>query len=69
MALLEDLRRALRQLRQDDRCILLMVYGLDMPLAEAARSLGLSPAAAKSRLYRAVARLRPHVDWAGEDLP
>lgn len=65
----EDLRRALRRLRQNDRCILLMVYGLDMPLAEAARSLGLSPAAAKSRLYRAVARLRPHIDWAGEDLP
>ncbi len=53
VALTEDLRRALRRLQPNDRCILLMVYGLDMSVAEAARSLGLSPAAAKSRLFRA----------------
>lgn len=69
LATTEDLRQALRRLPPDDRCILLLVYGMDLPLAEAAQALGLSQGAAKSRLYRAVARLRPHVHWDGEDLP
>jgi RNA polymerase sigma-70 factor (ECF subfamily) len=69
VALSEDLRTALRRLSPEDRSILLLVYGMDLPLAEAARALGLGQAAAKSRLYRAVARLRPHVDPDVEDVP
>jgi RNA polymerase sigma factor (sigma-70 family) len=65
----EDLRNALRRLSVDDRAILLLVYGMDLPLAEAAASLGIGLAAAKSRLHRAAARLRPHVDRYGEDVP
>lgn len=64
-----DLGDALRHLSPDDRCLLLLVYGADLPLAEAARVLGLRPAAAKSRLYRALTRLRPHLEPDEEDLP
>src|SRR5262249_40739320 len=69
VAQIADLRQALRALRPDDRCILLLVYARDMPLTEAARSLGISLGAAKSRLRRAVSRLRPHVHAEGESLP
>jgi RNA polymerase sigma-70 factor (ECF subfamily) len=69
LAMTSDLRRALRRLSPEDRSILLLVYGMDLSLAEAAASLGIGLAAAKSRAHRAVARLRPHVDRYGEEVP
>ena len=53
-----DLRRALRRLKPDDRLPLVLHFYLDLPLEEVARTLHVSPAAAKSRVYRAAKRLR-----------
>ena len=53
-----DLKRALVRLSADDRLPLVLHFYLDLPLDEVARTLGLSPAAAKSRIYRAAKRLR-----------
>jgi RNA polymerase sigma-70 factor (ECF subfamily) len=54
-----DLRMALRLLAERDRLLLFLHYGLDLPLEEVAAILGLSPAGAKTRLYRILKRLRP----------
>ena len=56
-----DLERGLRRLSERDRTLLVLHYFHDLPLAEAGAAVGLSPGAAKSRLYRAVRRLRPEV--------
>lgn len=57
-----DLRRALAGLPVRDRALLVLHYYLDLSLEETARVLGVSPAAAKSRLYRVLRRLRGHLD-------
>ena len=53
-----DLRRALLKLSPEDRLPLVLHFYLDLPLDEVARALQVSPAAAKSRIYRAAKRLR-----------
>jgi RNA polymerase sigma-70 factor, ECF subfamily len=53
-----DLRRALLKLSPEDRLPLVLHFYLDLPLDEVARALHVSPAAAKSRIYRAAKRLR-----------
>ncbi len=55
---LSDLHRALLKLSPDERLPLVLHFYLDLPLAEVARALHVSPAAAKSRIYRAARRLR-----------
>jgi RNA polymerase sigma-70 factor (ECF subfamily) len=62
----QDLRTALRRLPQNDQLLLFLHYGLDLPLEEAARILGMSPAGAKTRLYRVLKRLRPALLQEGE---
>lgn len=57
-----DLRRALAALPVAERALLVLHYYLDLPLEEVARVLQLSPAAAKSRLYRVLRRLRCHLE-------
>jgi len=54
-----DIERALARLPIGDRQILFMHYYLDHPIEEIASALGISPAAAKGRIYRACHRLRP----------
>lgn len=61
-----DIDRAMSRLSPDDRAILHLHYFLDLPLEDVARVLGISPGAAKSRVYRAGHRIRP--DLTGEDL-
>ena len=56
-----DLRRALRQLAHEDRLVVVLYFYLDMPLADVAVVAGISEAAARTRLYRAIRRLRPDV--------
>jgi RNA polymerase sigma-70 factor (ECF subfamily) len=56
-----DLERGLRQLKTRDRTVLILHYYHDLPLDEVAMIVGLSPAGAKTRLYRAIAQLRPHM--------
>jgi RNA polymerase sigma-70 factor (ECF subfamily) len=56
-----DLERGLEQLPPAERGALFMHFYLDLPIEEVAETLGISPSAAKSRIYRACHRLRPSV--------
>ena len=60
-----DLRRALRRLRHDERLVLVLRYYLDMPFEEIGSTLGVSPKAARTRVERAVHRLKPIVQVQG----
>ncbi len=53
-----DLRQAVARLDPDERLPLVLYFYLDLPLDEVARTLRVSPSAAKSRIYRAARRLR-----------
>lgn len=57
-----DLARALDRLPVRDRQLLYLFFVLDLPFEEVGRTLGISAAAAKSRLYRVTRRLRPELD-------
>ena len=61
-----DVERALASLPMGDRQVLFMRFYLDLPVEEIAIALGISPAAAKGRIYRACHKLRP--DLQEEDL-
>ena len=61
-----DLERALARLPMVDRQALFLRFYLDLPIDEVAMTLGVSPAAAKGRIYRACHRLRP--DLLEEDV-
>jgi RNA polymerase sigma-70 factor (ECF subfamily) len=54
-----DLRRGLLRLDHDARLVLVLRYYLDMPFEEIATTLGISTKAARTRVERAVHRLRP----------
>jgi RNA polymerase sigma-70 factor (ECF subfamily) len=54
-----DLRRALLRLSHDERLIVVLRYYLDLPFEEIATTLGISTKAARTRVERAVRRLRP----------
>jgi RNA polymerase sigma-70 factor (ECF subfamily) len=56
-----DLRLALGALSDNDRLPLALFFFLDLPMAEVGAVLGISPGAARARVYRAVRRLRPHL--------
>jgi RNA polymerase sigma factor (sigma-70 family) len=53
-----DLDRAVRKLSTSERAALFLFFYLDLPLAEVGRILKISPQAAKSRVHRAVVKLR-----------
>jgi RNA polymerase sigma-70 factor (ECF subfamily) len=53
-----DLKSALLRLSPEERLPLVLHFYLDLPLDEVARTLGLSPAATKSRIYRTARKLR-----------
>lgn len=57
-----DLRNALLRLGPRDRALLVLHYHHGMTLEEAAASLGMSAAAAKSRLHRSRRRLRAELE-------
>ena len=57
-----DLRRALRRLPAQDQLVVVLFFYLDLPLNEVARASGLTETAARSRLYRALKKLRPEVE-------
>jgi len=54
-----DLRRALVRLGHEERLILVLRYYLDLPYEEIAAMFGISTKAARTRVERAVHRLRP----------
>ncbi|MBO0685924.1 MAG: RNA polymerase sigma factor [Candidatus Dormibacteraeota bacterium] len=57
-----DLRRALRRLPVRDQLVVVLFFYLDLPLDEVARASGLTVTAARSRLYRALKKLRPEME-------
>jgi RNA polymerase sigma-70 factor, ECF subfamily len=61
-----DVRAALMRLDERDRAAVFCFFYLDMPMEEVARVLGVSSSAARSRVYRAVQRLRPGIEPAEE---
>ncbi|HKC18327.1 MAG TPA: RNA polymerase sigma factor [Candidatus Dormibacteraeota bacterium] len=61
-----DLHQAVLRLSPDERLPLVLHFYLDLSLEEVARTLHVSPAAAKSRIYRAAKRLR--ADLTVEDV-
>ena len=58
------LERALAQLPVDQRAAVVLVYYVDLPLAEAATALGIPLGTMKSRLHRSLAKLRTVIDVA-----
>ena len=58
----DQIERGLRQLDPVGRALLVMVYHLDLPLAEVADSLGLPIGTVKSRLHRTLRSLRAVLD-------
>ena len=61
-----DIERAMSRLPAGDRQLLFMRFYLDLSLEEVALAFGISPVAAKGRIYRACKRLRP--DLLEEDI-
>jgi RNA polymerase sigma-70 factor, ECF subfamily len=59
VALAVDVRRALAELPESDRRLLLARYWADLTQHEAATLLGMPDGTAKVRLHRLRARLRP----------
>jgi RNA polymerase sigma-70 factor (ECF subfamily) len=57
----EDLRRAVLALPQDQRVAILLHFHLDMSLSDVSDALGISPAGVRTRIKRALRRLRPAV--------
>jgi RNA polymerase sigma-70 factor (ECF subfamily) len=57
-----DVRHAVARLGRDDRMALYLFYYLDLPQDEIAQIMGTSTAAVKTRLHRAVRRLRPALE-------
>lgn len=57
-----DLERALSKLPADDRLALFLHFYLDLPLEDVGTVLGLSPAGAKTRVYRAAKKLKPDLE-------
>jgi RNA polymerase sigma-70 factor (ECF subfamily) len=57
-----DIARALLRLSARDRALVTLHFFHDLTVEEAGRIMGLSPAGAKSRLYRALQRLRPALE-------
>jgi RNA polymerase sigma factor (sigma-70 family) len=55
----QDLRRALLRLPHDQRAAVLLHFHLDMPLKDVAIALGISVPGVKTRINRALKRLRP----------
>jgi len=55
----EDLKRAVNALPDDQRIAILLHFHLDLPISDVATALGLSPAGVKTRINRALKRLRP----------
>jgi RNA polymerase sigma factor (sigma-70 family) len=55
----EDLRRAVSRLPYEQRVAILLHFHLDMPLSDVAVALGISLPGVKTRINRALKRLRP----------
>jgi len=59
-----DIGSALAKLPAEDRLALFLHFYLDLPLEEVGTVLGLSAGGAKTRVYRAVKKLRPDLEMS-----
>ena len=64
----DQLERGLARLPADQRAVVVLVYYLDLPLADAAQAMGIPVGTTKSRLNRATSALRAALD-ADDRLP
>lgn len=62
-----DLRRAVQRLPTEMRLAIVLRYYMDLPFDEVGRVLGVSAAAAKARVHRALVRLRVDVPEVNDD--
>lgn len=58
----DQLERGLARITADQRAVVVLVYYLDLPLADAAQALGVPLGTAKSRLNRATSALRASIE-------
>jgi RNA polymerase sigma-70 factor (ECF subfamily) len=58
----DEIRRAFGRLEPDQRAVIALHYYLDLPMRDAAASMGVPLGTAKSRLNRAIAALRAAVE-------
>jgi RNA polymerase sigma factor (sigma-70 family) len=63
-----DLRHAISRLDDKQRAAIILHYYLDLTVDQVAHALGLTPSGVKSRLNRALKRLRPLLAAAEEDI-
>jgi RNA polymerase sigma-70 factor (ECF subfamily) len=64
-----DMERALRRLTREQRAVLFLFYVMDLSQEEVARVLGTRLGTVKSRLHRAIERLREPMGAGGESPP
>jgi DNA-directed RNA polymerase specialized sigma24 family protein len=57
-----DLARAVAELGPEDRLAIHLFFSMDLPLEEVAQAMGKSVPAGRSRLYRAIQRMRPGLE-------
>jgi len=62
LELRDQLERGLARLSPEQRAVVVLVYSLDLPLADAAEALGIPLGTTKSRLNRATQALRAAID-------
>ena len=62
-----DVEEALRKLGTLDRAAVFLRFYEDLPLPEVARVLGVSMSAARSRIHRALRRMRLQLEPEGPD--
>ena len=62
LALHDQLERSMARLPADQRAVVVLVYYLDLPLAEASQALGIPIGTTKSRLNRATNSLRAAIE-------
>jgi RNA polymerase sigma factor (sigma-70 family) len=61
-ALSDEIERGLRRLTVEQRSVLVLTYYLDLPLGDAATTLGIPVGTMKSRLHRALGALRASLE-------
>jgi RNA polymerase sigma-70 factor (ECF subfamily) len=68
-AAIDQIERGLQGLTVDQRTVLVLIYYLDLPIAEGASVLGIPTGTMKSRLHRALLALRAAVDADERPMP
>jgi len=63
----DQIERALARLAPEDRALIALRFYLDLEVADAASAVGMRVGTAKSRLHRAMARLRTLLEDSNED--